>query len=221
MEERIDVWPDAASVASWPEIAANNNQLPPHCCCTSAATPRGHLHGTPHRPSLLDMQRAAADGDAVGASLLGSVRRRQPIRTAGTYIAACLLCLVLVAVAGMIALTVLEFFPWPLRLDSPEWLMAWLIAAIAEARGASLCMCSIVAASERPCAAVVWVAICLAGGTPGTCVYLVARLLRHGTLRLTVAQRPSALAAAAAGRGRCRSAVDRAMVSALSPSYGL
>ena len=143
------------------------------------------------------------------------------MRTVLSYAAACLMCLILVAVSGLLALTFLEFFPWPLQLDSPEWLFAWLLAAIAEARGASLCMCSIVAASERPCSAVVWIALCLAGGTPGTCVYLIARLLRHGTLRLTVVQRHNTLAVAAAGRSRCRSAVDRAMVGALAPNYGL
>lgn len=221
MDERLDVWPDAQSVASWPEIAAANN-APPHCCCTSATTPRAHINGAPLRPSLLDMQRARTDGDAaaVGASLLGSSRRRQPIRTATTYVVAFCVCVVLIAVVGVLALTVLEFPPWPLQLNSPAFLTAWLVAAVADACGATICLCLIVAASERPCAAALWVALCLAGGTPAICVYLLVRLLRHGTLRLTAAQRPSLTAVAAAG-GRCRNAVDRAMLGALSPNYGL
>lgn len=184
------LWPDAQSVASWPEMAAGCAAAPTVNCCSM--TPRTHINGAPLRPSLMELQRMRAASTPVdvadGASLLGVARRRRPVRTAATYCAAFAMATLLVAVGGVIALTMLEHPPWPLALDSPTWLTAWLIATLAEAGGASLCLCAIVAASERPCQAAFWMALCLVGGSLGMCTYLLVRLLRHGTLRLATSR---------------------------------
>ena len=176
------VWPDAQSVASWPEMAAGCANP---ACGHASAVPRNTINGAPLRPSLLELQQQRAElGEAVGASLLGVARRRRPVRTLGTYAAAAAVSTLLVVVGAIDALTFLEHPLWLLSFDSPEWLMAWLLAAVAQASSACLCLCGIVAASERPCQAALWIALCLVSGTFGMCAYLLTRLLRHGTLRL-------------------------------------
>ena len=176
------VWPSRpASIASWPEIAAGG--AAPPCC----APP--HAQNNALRPSLLELQRASCGSDgvgevAVGASLLGSTRRRRAEPSCWAHCLACALAALMIAIAGLLILTLIEHPLWSLDWSSPSSTAAWMLVAAAEAYGACLCLCSIVAASERPCVAFLWILVCLVVGTPAMCAYLLTRALRHGTVRL-------------------------------------
>ena len=73
----------------------------------------------------------------------------------------------------------------PFKLRSLDWHYTWLVAVFAEYLGSSLCFCGIVCASEpRRWLAALWVAGCCLLGTPAQALYLLYRLVMHGTLRL-------------------------------------
>ena len=177
------VWPSRpASIASWPEIAAGG--AAPACCAPA------HAQNNALRPSLLELQRASCGGSdgvgevAVGASLLGSTRRRRADPSCWAHCLACALAALMISVAGLLILTLIDHPLWSFEWDSPTWTAAWMLVAAAEAYGGILCLCSIVAATERPCAAFLWILVSLVVGTPAMCAYLLTRALRHGTVRL-------------------------------------
>jgi len=86
----------------------------------------------------------------------------------------------------VLTLTLLEHPLWRvvrnLEIFALDGRSTWLLMAAFDAFGARLCFCGIVASSERPCQAVVWIALCLIGGTPALCAYLLVQLMRSGTL---------------------------------------
>ena len=72
----------------------------------------------------------------------------------------------------------------PPKLRSLDWHYTWLVAIFAEYFGSSLCFCGIVCASEPRWQAALWVVSCCILGTPAQALYLLYRLVMHGTLRL-------------------------------------
>jgi hypothetical protein len=185
---------ETASVASWPEIAAAHHSVSFELGGAPCAH-RGHapLHAMPSVLEELHSARGMQDGEA----LLGT-RRRPPSHSLATYSCAFAMGAMVIAVVCALVLTLLEHpLPWERLREVIDLLgqntsadAAWLLAAAADGVGARLCLCAIVAASERPCAAVVWVALCLVGGTPAMGSYLLLRLLRHGTIALRTGSAP-------------------------------
>ena len=187
-------WPDvdinvrrAASIASWPEIAAGGG----HTLQLPSDTPPGRPSHT-HRPSLVELQRLRADGrnspdhQAEAAStLLGARRRPTGPSSCVVYSAASVASVLMVGTAAFHTLTMLEHPAYKLYWYDTSWSTAWLLSAAVEVAGARLCACGIVIASERYCCgSLFWVAVCLIAGTPGLCGYMLWRLMRHGSLSL-------------------------------------
>lgn len=73
---------------------------------------------------------------------------------------------------------------FPLRPNTLAWCRAWLYTTVFDYYGAALCLSGVIIASERPFTAALWVAGCCLLGTPACCAWVIARLCRHGTLRL-------------------------------------
>lgn len=197
-DDRDLLWPDAASVASWPELSSQ-----PH---DAAAPPVPHKlrsvaeHGV-LRPSVLELQRlSAAEGvgrhhastSNTAATLVSMRRRRAGSGAGGGYGslgrsgAAFALAAVMVACAGSYGYAAWQRRPWPPVFGDAEWSGVWLFAAIVDIAGARACFCAIVLSSGHKCRSTgLWVALCVTLGTPAIALYLVLRLLSHGSLRLT------------------------------------
>merc|ERR1711924_206317 len=90
--------------------------------------------------------------------------------------------------AGFTALLVRTLMKHPLippATESLAWNSAWLITTVVDYYGAALALCGIILASEPRRKGILWSLGCLLLGTPFCCFYVVTRLLRKGTLRLS------------------------------------
>jgi len=73
---------------------------------------------------------------------------------------------------------------YPFKTDSLSWLTAWLWMTIIDYYGATIPLCAIIFASERPVVAVLWSLACLLLGCPFCIIYVAVRALRFGSIRL-------------------------------------
>lgn len=74
---------------------------------------------------------------------------------------------------------------FPFQADSAAWSFSWLMTTVVDYYGAALCLCGIVVASEPPLKAALWTMGICCGGTPFCCMYVINRMLRRGSLRLS------------------------------------
>ena len=68
------------------------------------------------------------------------------------------------------------------------YVRAVLAAAAADYLGVCLCLCGVIACSEPPGQAICWTLGCCLLGSPVSCLYVAARILRHRTLSLRRAE---------------------------------
>lgn len=192
---------DVQSIASWPELT-----VPKYPAAPRPGLPLG-LRPSDHG-ALFDDSHGVLHARHLPASL-GRRRRRHRFYLVSwlTYAEAFGICTIMVGCAAVLVDAWLEHPLLPLRWRSADWLAAWLIAATANAFGCCLCFCAIVIPSERSRAsATAWCLLCLIGGPPACSLYILLRLLRHGSLSL-VEGAPTE----AAGRGSPAAAELRAL----------
>jgi len=166
---------DGESEAFWPDIQAEGQ------ACGG---------GPPHRYRSLDLQSA----DVVAAARPSLMQLRggpgRKTRRVGPFgaVAAAAYILVGAASAFLLVRTQSARPLFPLATDSLEWSRGWLAAAAADYLGVCLCLCGVIACSEPPGQAVCWTLGCCLLGSPVSCLYVAARILRHRTLSLRRAE---------------------------------
>lgn len=189
------------SLASWPELATG----------TESRLTSGRLM---MRPSLVELQRLRPALKAGGGSV---ARGRAKLRV---NLMLLLYALTAVSIGGLLAIT---FWQHPLHhlemlnglnitaIGSHQprrsqvrlltWCRAWLLTLAADHLGSSLCIASIIVASEPPCRAALWVCGSFVIGSPASLLYLLLRLHTVGSVRLTPRQQKSpALSLASCGQ---------------------
>ena len=168
------------SEAFWPDIQAEGGD---QTC-----------GGPPHRYRSLDLKGA----DVVAAArpslmqLRGGPGRRKTLRATCVgplgAVAATAYVLLGAGFAFLLVSTQSAQPLFPLATDSLEWSRGWLKAAAADYLGVCLCLCGVIACSEPPGQAVCWTLGCCLLGSPVSCLYVAARILRHRTLSLRRAE---------------------------------
>ena len=111
-------------------------------------------------------------------------KQQQPART--VRIAAALIFYLVcgVAFAVLLSVTLVQHPIFPLQTDSVSWCRSWLLTTVCDYYVAALALCGIIAASEPPIHAILWIFATLVLGGPFCSFYAVYRILRHGGLAL-------------------------------------
>jgi len=65
-----------------------------------------------------------------------------------------------------------------------EWVTSWLWMSTLDYYGAACCMSAIVAHSEKPLAAALWISVFVCLGSPFMCAYVAHRAVSHRSLAL-------------------------------------
>ena len=86
--------------------------------------------------------------------------------------------------AVVLVKTLMKHPLYPFQPESAAWSFAWLMTTIFDYYGAALCLSAVVVSSEKRAHGVLWsLGFCLLG-TPVCCLWVIARLLRTGSLRV-------------------------------------
>ena len=166
------MWPDCASTTSWPELGASAHQERTHRCFADRAV----------RPSILELQML--NGMPRPRDERGSRRCTRTCIRFRVVVMLWFVAAVAIASCGMFAAAWLKQPLLPPQFEDVSWNQTWLVVALSYHLGSCICFCTIICTSESGWRAALWVSCCFTLGTPAIAVYVLLRLLSHGSVHL-------------------------------------
>jgi len=97
------------------------------------------------------------------------------------------LCYLILGSTALYALTttLMKNPIFPFKTESLQWCRSWLYTTIVDYYGACLALCAVILSSEPKWVGIGWSLGCCFFGAPVCCAWVVLRVLRHGSLRLS------------------------------------